>query len=78
MRFKRDMYHNQRININNMNQVHSKRNVYQRQCLNIGIMIMFMKAHKCVPIVMQIGLAICMIANPHQVMFSYSKKMLLI
>jgi hypothetical protein len=35
-----------------------------------------MKAHKCVPIVMQIGLAICMTANPHQVMFFYQEMVL--
>jgi hypothetical protein len=34
----------------------------------LGIMISFMEAHKCVPIVMQIELTIWMIANPHQVM----------
>jgi hypothetical protein len=31
----------------------------------LGIMILFMEAHKCVFIMMQIGLAIGMIANPH-------------
>ncbi len=37
----------------------------------LDIMILFMEAHKCVPIVMEIGLTILMTANPHQIMFSY-------
>jgi hypothetical protein len=31
----------------------------------LGIMILFVEAHKCVPIVMEIGLTIWMITNPH-------------
>ncbi len=71
MHSKRDIYHNQRIDGNNMGHVHSENNVYQSQSPNTKDMILFMEAHKCVPIVMQIGLVIRMAANPHQVMFSY-------
>jgi hypothetical protein len=35
----------------------------------LGIMILFMEAHKCVLIMMQIGLTIWMTTNPHQIMF---------
>jgi hypothetical protein len=54
-----------------MGHVHSEKNVYQSQCPNTKNMILFLEAHKCVPIVMQIGLVIWMTVNPHQVMFSY-------
>jgi hypothetical protein len=37
----------------------------------LGIMILFMKAHKCVFIMMQIGLAIGMTVNPHQIILCY-------
>jgi hypothetical protein len=36
MHFERNIYHNQKINKNNMGHVHSKRNVYQSQYSNIG------------------------------------------
>jgi hypothetical protein len=42
----------------------------------LGIMILFMETHKCVPIVMQIEITIWMIANPHQVMFFHWEMML--
>jgi hypothetical protein len=31
----------------------------------LGIMTLFMETHKCVPIVMEIGLVIWITANPH-------------
>jgi hypothetical protein len=71
MHSKRDVYHNQKNDGNNMGHVHSEKNVYQSQCPNTKNMILFLEAHKCVPIVMQIGLVIWMTVNPHQVMFSY-------
>jgi hypothetical protein len=44
----------------------------------LGIMILFMETHKCVPIVMKIGLAILMTANPNHAMFSYWEMVILI
>jgi hypothetical protein len=44
----------------------------------LGIMILFMEAHKCVPMVLQIGLVIWMIVNPHQVFFFNWEIMLLV
>jgi hypothetical protein len=35
--------------------MHFEKNVYQSQYPNTTNMILFMEAHKCVPIVMQIG-----------------------
>jgi hypothetical protein len=35
----------------------------------LGVIILFMKTNKCMLIVMQIGLAIMMIINAHQIMF---------
>jgi hypothetical protein len=65
MQFEKDAYHSQGIDKNNMGQVHSERNVFQNWCPNIGIMILFMETHKCLPIMMQIVLVIWMITNPH-------------
>jgi hypothetical protein len=39
----------------------------------LGIMILFMEAHKCVPISILIGLAIWMITNLHQAIFFIGK-----
>jgi hypothetical protein len=78
MHFKRDVYHNQRINGNNMGHVHFEFFFYQSQYPNTMNMILFMETHKCVPIVMQIGLVVWMVANPHQVMFSYWEMVLLV
>ncbi len=44
----------------------------------LGIMILSMETHKCVPIVMKIGLAIWMTPNPNHVMFSYCEMVILI
>jgi hypothetical protein len=44
----------------------------------LGIMLLSMETHKCVPIVMKSGLAIWMITNPNHVMFSYWEIMILI
>jgi hypothetical protein len=41
-------------------------------------MISFMETHKCVPIVMKIGLAIWMTAYPNHAMFSYWEMVILI
>jgi hypothetical protein len=40
----------------------------------LGIMILFAEAHKCVFIVMQIGLVVWMIANPHLVFLFFIGK----
>ncbi len=58
--------------------MHFEKNVYQSQYPNTTNMILFMEAHKCVPIVMQIGLVVWMAANPHQVMFYYWEMVLLV
>ncbi len=44
----------------------------------LGIMILFMETHKCVFIMMQIGLIIRMTINPHQIILSYCEMVLLI
>jgi hypothetical protein len=36
MHFERDIYHNQKLDGNNMGQMCYERNVYQNQCPNIG------------------------------------------
>ncbi len=48
MNFKRDMYHNQRMDKNDMGQVHFERNVYQNQCPNIrDYDIIYGNTHMC-------------------------------
>jgi hypothetical protein len=50
--FKRDVYDSQRIDRNNMGHVHSKIMFMKTNVPILGIMILFMEAHKCVPVVM--------------------------
>jgi hypothetical protein len=73
-----DIYHSQEIDENNMGQMHYKRNVYQNKSPNIEIMILFMETHKCVLIMIEIVMAISVIANRHHVMFFYWEIVLLI
>jgi hypothetical protein len=53
----------------------SKRMFTKASVQILGIMILFMETHKCVFIMMQIGLTIKMTINPHQ---SYWEMVLLI
>ncbi len=70
MCFERDIYHNQGIDENNMIQVHFENNVYQNKCPNIGDYETIYGSTQ-MSIVTQIGLAIWMTTNPHEVKFSY-------
>jgi hypothetical protein len=63
--FERDVYHSQGIDENNMGQMNSKGMFTKVNVPILRIMILFVEAHKCAFIVMQIGLAVWMIANPY-------------
>jgi hypothetical protein len=71
MCFKREVYHSQGIDGNNVGQVHSKRNIYQNPYPNIGDYdIIYGNMQMCV--YHHVDWVNNMDdANPHQVMFSY-------
>lgn len=64
-----NIYHGHEIDEDIINQVHFKMNAFGMHTEVIipilGAMTLFMKAHKCMFIVMQLGLATLMIVNPH-------------
>jgi hypothetical protein len=63
--FERDIYHSQGIDENNMGQMNSKGMFTKINVPILGIMILFVEVHKCAFIMMQIGLAVWMIANSY-------------
>jgi hypothetical protein len=74
---KNDIYHNQGIDGNIWARCISKGIFTKTNVPILRIMILFMEAHKCVFIMMQIGLAIGMTANPRQIILSYWEMVLL-
>jgi len=55
---KKEIYYSQGIDGINMGYVHSNRKFTKAIIPILGIMILFLETHKCLPIVMWIGLAI--------------------